>query len=316
LIRPSPGHRFLHRNVVWVAVAVSIAAVLAGCGDDPGPRSADPRPLASASTGASSTPGIATTSTAVAPVDAAALGARLQSVVDGFTAQQPVPFSVVVMDLSSGARATHLADRTVLSASLYKLFVARELIRRIGAGELDRDAPAGDTMNRTIGQCIEAMIVVSDNACGAAGLRLVGGGALDAGLHRDGFVSTSLASPQQTSAADVALFLERARDGALLGPGGETGSSELYSLLRRQQVNDRLPPGLPAGTPLAHKTGDRLHWAHDAGVMTTPRGDVIVVVLSGPWDAPCCDADHPGAAEASAFGAIAELGREVYAAAS
>ena len=54
------------------------------------------------------------------------------------------------------------------------------------------------------------------------------------------------------------------------------------------------PLGLPAGTPLAHKTGDRLHWAHDAGVMTTPRGDVVVVVMSGPWDAPCCDADHPG----------------------
>ena len=87
-------------------------------------------------------------------------------------------------------------------------------------------------------------------------------------------------------------------------------------LLRGQQVDDRLPQGLPPGTPLAHKTGDRLHWAHDAGVMTTPRGDVVIVVLSGPWDAPCCDADHPGPAEAQAFGAIAELGRQVYAAVS
>jgi beta-lactamase class A len=157
------------------------------------------------------------------------------------------------------------------------------------------------------------MIVISDNACGVAGLHLVGSGALDAQLHRDGFVSTSLSDPQRTSAADITLFLERARDGMLLGPGGEAGSAELYSLLQRQQVNDRLPLGLPPGTPLAHKTGDRLHWAHDAGIMTTPRGDVAVVVLSGPWDAPCCDADHPGPSEATAFGAIAELGREVYA---
>ena len=90
----------------------------------------------------------------------------------------------------------------------------------------------------------------------------------------------------------------------------------MYSLLRQQQINDRLPVGLPAGTPLADKTGDRLHWAHDAGVMTTDRGDVVLVVLSGPWDAPCCDADHPGPSEAAAFGAIAELGGEVYASAN
>jgi beta-lactamase class A len=115
-------------------------------------------------------------------------------VVDGFTAAQPVAFSVVVVDLSTGAQAAHLADRSVLSASLYKLFVARELIRRVDAGELDGDAPAGDTMNRTVDRCVDAMIMVSDNACGAAGLRMVGGGALDDRLHREGFVSTSLAS--------------------------------------------------------------------------------------------------------------------------
>src|SRR5204862_8033599 len=108
----------------------------------------------------------------------------------------------------------------------------------------------------------------------------------------------------------------QARDGTLFGRSGEADTADLYALLARQQVNDRLPRGVPPGTPLAHKTGDRLHWAHDAGVMSTPRGDVVVVVLSGPWSAPCCDAEHPGAAEASAFGAIAELGREVYAAVS
>jgi hypothetical protein len=50
--------------------------------------------------------------------------------------------------------------------------------------------------------------------------------------------------------------------------------------------------------------------------MTTARGDVVVAALSGPWDAPCCDADHPGPSEVAAFGAIAELGRQVYAATS
>jgi beta-lactamase class A len=255
-------------------------------------------------------------STTAPAVEASTLTARLEDAVEDFTSKQPVPFDVVVVDLPTGARVTHRADEQVLSASLYKLFVAREMIRRVDAGQLKPDAPAGDTKHRTVDECIEQTIVVSDNDCGVAGLRTVGGGTLDASLHRDGFVGTSLASPQRTSAADVALFLQRAHDGTLLGPGDTAGTAKRYALLQHQQVNDRLPHGLPPGTPLAHKTGDRLQWAHDAGVVTTPRGDVVVVVLSGPWNAPCCDADHPGPAEAEAFGAIAELGREVYAAVS
>jgi beta-lactamase class A len=301
--------------VVAIAITVVLAAV--ACSDDEAVSSPDPANSAASSASPSTEPPTTTEpTTTTATVDPVAVTSRLQSVVDGFTASQSVPFSVVVDDLSTGAQVTHLADRSVLSASLYKLFVARELIRRVNAGELERNTPAGDTMGRTIGQCIEAMIVVSDNPCGSAGLRIVGHGALDARLHRDGFVSTSLASPQRTSAADVAVFLEKARDGTLLGPGGEAGAAELYALLRAQQVNDRLPTGLPPGTPLAHKTGDRLHWAHDAGIMSAPRGDVVVVVLSGPWNAPCCDADHPGPAEAVAFAAIAKLGSELYAAVS
>ena len=250
--------------------------------------------------------------TTAVPIDSEELASRLQAAVDTFVADRDVRFSVVVVDLTTGARAAHLSDRQVRSASLYKLYVARELLRRIADGELRRDAPAGDANGRTVDECLRAMIVVSDNACGVAGLSMVGRGAQDGGLRRDGFVKTSLAAPQQTSADDVALFFERARDGTLLGAGYEAASRELYQLLREQEVNDRLPTGLPAGTPIAHKTGDIRQWAHDAGVITTPRGDVVLAVLSGPWPSPCCDADHPGAAERVAFGAIAELGRSVY----
>ena len=98
----------------------------------------------------------------------------------------------------------------------------------------------------------------------------------------------------------------------MLGPDRQAATAELYGLLRSQQVNDRLPLGLPPGTPIAHKTGDRQHWAHDAGVITAPGSELLLVVLSGPWPAPCCDADHPGPAETKAFAAIAELARALY----
>jgi beta-lactamase class A len=284
----------------WIGVAAALLTLSTGCSSSAESEPADAAPRASTT---------ATPTTTSPPPD-------LQAVLDAFADDQSVPFSVVAVDLATGARGERLADRQVPSASLYKLFVARELLRRIDVDDLDRDAPAHDGEGRTVGECIEAMIVVSDNRCGAAGLNAVGHGAIDAELHEAGFVSTSLGSPQRTSAADVALFLARARDGTLLGTGGEDVTAELYGLLRTQEVNDRLPLGLAPGTPIAHKTGDILHWAHDAGIVTTPTGELLVVVLSGPWPSPCCDADHPGKAEAKAFGAIAQLATQLYAAVS
>jgi beta-lactamase class A len=279
-----------------VAGSVLLMVLAAACsGGHAGKVSVSTLPPTTTSSSSTST----STSTTITTVP---MATKLQSTVDAFATKQAVPFSIVVVDFVSGARVSHLASRQVLSASLYKLFVASELLRRLSIHSIDGDDPAGDSRGRTVSACIQAMIVVSDNDCGEAGLRLVGGGQLDGSLHAAGYSATFLASPQRTSAYDVALFLERARR--------ENG--QMYQLLRAQQVNDRLPKGLPPGTPIAHKTGDRVHWAHDAGVITTPRGDVLLAVLSGPWDAPCCDADHPGAGERVAFGAIAELAGEIY----
>lgn len=236
----------------------------------------------------------------------------LQGAIDAYAARQAVPFGIVAVDLRSGERAERLAGRQVLSASLYKLFVARELLRQITAGALDRESQAGDGNGRTWGQCLTDMIVVSDDPCGVAGLKHVGRGALDPSLHAAGYVGTTLSSPQQTTPADVALFLIRTRDGTLLGPDGAAPTGKLWELLRRQQVRDRFPRGLPPGTPIAHKTGDRTGWAHDGGVITTPRGEVLLVAMTGPWSSPCCHAERPGPAEERAFASLAGLAGEVF----
>jgi beta-lactamase class A len=208
---------------------------------------------------------------------------------------------VVAVNLTTGERGSHLGTRVVLSASLYKLFVARELFRRIAAGSLQRSDPSGDG-SHTVGECLRLMIVVSDDGCGVAGLNMVGKGAMDDSLHRDGFPGTYLASPQRTTAADAAEIIRRER----------AGDTELYGLMRQQQVNDRIPPALPPGTPIAHKTGDRTGWAHDAGVITTPKGDVLVAVLTGQWPSPCCHEERIGALERQAFALIGNVARQVY----
>jgi beta-lactamase class A len=293
-----------HAGMRRLTVIIALLLVGAGCG---GSDVTEP----TTTTVATTTTSQATTTTTE---PASAIAARLQAAIDTYVATQAVPFSVVAVDLTSDARAAHLGDRQLLSASLYKLFVAAELERRIADGLLDRTRPIGDGKGHTVEQCLEAMIVVSDDPCGVAGLQLIGRGAHDPALRAAGFAGTSLANPQQTTADDVALFLQRTHDGTLLGNGTAhvEATKHLYGLLERQQVNDRLPTGLPPGTPIAHKTGDRRTVAHDVGIITTSRGPLLLAVLTGPWPLPCCDAARPGPAEAQAFTAIAGLGRALY----
>ena len=76
--------------------------------------------------------------------------------------------------------------------------------------------------------------------------------ARDAGLHN------------LVTAADLALILARlaAHDAA-----SPDACEEVLAVLAAQQVNDSIPPGLPPGTKVAHKTGWVEGVAHDAGIV-------------------------------------------------
>ena len=47
------------------------------------------------------------------------------------------------------------------------------------------------------------------------------------------------------------------------------------------RFNDRIPAGLPPGTPVAHKTGEITQIQHDAAIVFAPRPFVLVVLVRG-----------------------------------
>ncbi len=61
-------------------------------------------------------------------------------------------------------------------------------------------------------------------------------------------------------------------------------SAEMLDILKRQKFNDRIPAGLPAGTVVAHKTGNVTGILHDAGIVYTARPYVLVVLTRGILD--------------------------------
>lgn len=214
--------------------------------------------------------------------------AGLQALLDNFAAANPGKFGVVVKDLTTGATASVSPHQQMTSASLYKLFVAQRIYQQMDLGQLSAGQAAGGGSGRNIDGCLTIMINISDNTCGRALGSILNWGAQDHALSVEGYNETSLATPQKTSAADVATLMERLYNGTLLSGNS---SAKFLGLLKDQRVNNRLPVGLPAGTVIAHKTGDLYGYMHDAGIVYGPKTNYLVVVMGTPGSAPAQFAD-------------------------
>lgn len=206
---------------------------------------------------------------------------KLKVLVDKMVAESPSPAYVSVRDLKTGAMADNGGGTSITSASLYKLFVANQIYRQVDAGTLSLKKVLA--RGKTVEQCLEPMIVVSDNACGAQLGDLLGWGKQDTDLHNQGFNGTSLDDLPHTSSNDVSLLFARLYAGKLLS---EKSSAAFLGLLKDQEIVNRLPQGLPSGTTIAHKTGDLYGYMHDAGIVYGPKTDYVVTIMSGPWNYP------------------------------
>ena len=202
----------------------------------------------------------------------------LKAELNKFTAAQTGDFAVYVHELDSDTAVSASANRSFISASLYKPFVAVAALKMVDQGSLSLDTILADTGGRDVRQCVIDTISVSDNPCG---LSLLSTTQLTVPkLRAEGYARTDLSGLYPvTTAGDVAKLFEHIYKGDLLS---KASNRLLLGALKQQTVNDRLPPGLPKGVSLAHKTGDLDGYAHDAGIVFGEHSDYIVVVLSGP----------------------------------
>ncbi len=245
-------------------------------------------------------------------------------------------YSVVVMTRDGNTLYRHLADEQLEAASLYKLGIMVEVYRQRETAGLEfserlyldpaffvedygEGFSAGDAV--PISELLEQMITISSNVAAAALLHRVGAENVNVTLRDFGMTNTEIRwtpflepgaglyqeePPDQegeedvynvTSAADMARLFQRLLAGNVVSP---EASADMLALLARQQLNDRLPAYLPPGTLVAHKTGTLVGIVHDAGVVYTPNGPMIIAVLTD------------DAVEGEAVQFIAALGEVVY----
>ena len=194
-------------------------------------------------------------------------------------------------------------DRPVLAASLYKLAVMLEVERRVEARGWSYEDPVVirdedvtiDGSNEfpgtvlTVDEALEEMITYSDNGSALALLRLVGAQRVNATLGAAGLsdfhVAVNADDDHTVTARAVGSFFALLGRGQLLSPAA---SRRMLERLQRQHINDRMPAKLPAGTMVAHKTGDLVGYTHDGGLIQSSSGPVIFVALT--QDAPQDDA--------------------------
>ena len=236
---------------------------------------------------------------AALPGPAAAETAQpLERELDAAFAAFPAMAAVVVADPASGFRYARNADMQFYSASLYKLGLMVEAYRQAAAGalslddtvigvtEIDLSAEDGWFVDAgtelSIREALEWTIAWSDNSTALALLRTLDVENVNATLAALGLTRTWVdrENGNLTTAADLERLFGLLLRGKIVSP---TASAEMLQLLTRQRVSDRLSTGLPEGTVMAHKTGNLAHEAHDAGVIWTPFGPRIVVVLTSGW---------------------------------
>lgn len=211
------------------------------------------------------------------------------------------------------------AEADFHAASTMKVPVMIEVLRAVDAGRLALDQrillvnrfhsildgspyalDAGEDSDSSVYQHIgervavrellERMIVRSSNLATNTLIALVGAAQADSTAHRlgatrmhvlrgveDGKAFAAGMNNTTTSADLAALMLHVERADALM----PASAALMKEILLRQEFNESIPAGIPAGTPVAHKTGSITAVLHDAAIVYPPgRAPYVLVVLT------------------------------------
>jgi beta-lactamase class A len=272
------------------------------------------------------------------------LSSRLTAIVsdlgldNGFPTEDGLErISLAVIDLSNDPPrlgGVH-AESFIYPASVYKMYVAAEVLHQIEQGKASLDttfavrAPnvvdrkrevAGDPRpllvegdEPTLGYLLDLMITRSDNSAANCLIDFAQRPQINEMLHSYGwqgsevtrkFLKRSIEDAEyrqapgtQTCARHAADFLYRIRTRTLVSPWV---SMQLESLLGRQLDDTKMARGLPRGAMFYHKTGWYANWTHDVGIVDDGHTRfVIAAFLPLP--------------EGTGADKLAELGRRVFA---
>lgn len=230
-------------------------------------------------------------------------------------------YAVVIQNLKTEENYSFNEHKVFDSGSLYKLWVMGEIYEQIKEGKLSEDQVISEEISvlnekfkissesaeltegkieLPVNVALQRMITISDNYSALLLAWKVRLSKVKAYLESHGLMESKVGGVDElpiTTAYDTALFFEQLYKGEL---ADADTTPKMMELLKGQQLNGKLPKYLPKGTIIAHKTGEIGFITHDGGIIYSPKGDYIIVVLS--------ETPRPADAEEK----IAQISKSVY----
>ncbi len=230
-------------------------------------------------------------------------------------------YSIAIKNLKTGESYFLNEHQPFDSGSLYKIWIMSTAFKQIEEGKLEKDETLEEDVedlnrefgisdeeselsegkiNFTVASALEQMITISHNYAALMLSEKVKLSNVRVFLTSNGFNESNLSTENDTpkiTAYDAMLFFEKLYKGEL---ANKENTQAMLDLLKRQQLNEKIPKLLPSGTLVAHKTGEINMMTHDAGIVFMPNGDYIISILS--------ESNYPpGAVER-----IAQISKSVY----
>lgn len=227
--------------------------------------------------------------------------ARLGTALDQLRPQLPEHVAFAAWDLREREPVLLDAERPLQPASTIKTLIMVAALRRVRDGALTLDHPVDLPAHRVggsgvlreipsasrlaLGDLINLMIVVSDNAATNAVLDTLGFDAVAACARELGAESTrverhlmdhSATGTNTTTALDQARVLDALATGFALP---EALSRRALNTLARQQVRDRVPAALGRGADVWNKTGELHGLRHDTALVGRGEPEAVLAVL-------------------------------------
>jgi beta-lactamase class A len=175
----------------------------------------------------------------------------------------------------------HIEFASIVDGSPYKLDPADD-------SELALYNAKGET--RTVSQLCDLMITVSSNLATNLLIEKLGVQNIRAttqSLHANGMnvlrgVEDNKAFEKglnnTTTARALEILMTAIADGKAVNAGS---SQQMIQILEGQKFNEGIPAGVPAGTRVAHKTGEITKIHHDAAIVYAQRPFVLVILVRG-----------------------------------
>ncbi len=223
---------------------------------------------------------------------------RLESVIKPIFENEKGDYGVGIKNLKTGDEYFYNETKSFKTASIYKLWVMATVFKYIQDGKLTPNQVLSQNISslnrafgiasesaeltdggitRTVMNAVEDMIEFSSNYAAYLLTYNIKVEPINNMIHSLGMNDSNMADDPYSTVADTVLFYEKLYKGEIVNP---EASRQMLEILKKQQLNDRIPKYLPDGTIVAHKTGELYGFKHNAGIVYSTHGDYIIVLFS------------------------------------